>query len=382
MPLISNQGEARTDQPVPTPQVQSPSQYYLGDLRPWTYPMSQTSRAIHWCFTLNNPTIDEHQLVDYLEDFGVTYAVFQLEEGENGTPHYQGYVAFKEKQRLSALNGIFGPARPHWEVCRGTPTQNRDYCTKKEGRIGDFCEIGELPVQKGKRTDLSVLHTRLQQGLTSAQYVTEFFDVFQRNPKLVENYLSATLPERDSNAPFSSWLLVGPPGLGKSRLACALSDCLHGGVFRHCLGKWFDGYRGERTIIFDDFCGSSLPFSGFKRIFDRYPVRVEIKGTSCNLAATNFIITSNFEPKDWWKEEVLGRFGHDAITRRIGKVVAFCGLNQFRLYPSYAHYFTDLLRPRRDGEIFFAQASVQEVYYEEETGKALFPEELLQAQVL
>lgn len=37
------------------------------------------------------------EMIEELEDLGVTYAVFQLEEGKNGTPHYQGYVAFKKK---------------------------------------------------------------------------------------------------------------------------------------------------------------------------------------------------------------------------------------------------------------------------------------------
>ena len=68
------------------------------------------------------------EMIEELEDLGVTYAVFQLEEGKNGTPHYQGYVAF-EKKRLTAIEHLLRGAG-HWEISRGSPTQNREYCTK------------------------------------------------------------------------------------------------------------------------------------------------------------------------------------------------------------------------------------------------------------
>lgn len=340
-------------------------------------PPRQPSPALHWCFTLNNPELFPDELVESLTT-PYTYLVFQLEVGEQGTPHYQGYVAWQQKQRLTALTALLPGA--HWEVARGTPTQNRDYCTKPEGRLGDFCEFGELPAEKGARTDLALLHSRLKDGLTNKEYVSEFFTTFVRYPNLVANYIAASIEARDPRVPLHSWLLVGPPGLGKSRLAGHLGKRLADGrIFRHCLGKWFDGYVGERTILLDDFSGSSIPFTQFKHLLDRYPLRVELKGLSCEMAATNFIITTNQDPKEWWQETVTGRYGHDAIFRRIGKVLAFCAPNQFRVYSSYAHYSQDLLRLLRDGEIFRPTQDVQEVLYEEE--EAFLPEEILQAQV-
>ena len=61
-------------------------------------PPAQSPEAKHWCFTYNNPTMYPEEMIEELEDLGVTYAVFQLEEGKNGTPHYQGYVAFEKKK--------------------------------------------------------------------------------------------------------------------------------------------------------------------------------------------------------------------------------------------------------------------------------------------
>ena len=106
-------------------------------------PRAQSPEAKHWCFTYNNPTMYPDEMIEELEDLGVTYAVFQLEEGKNGTPHYQGYVAFKKATHRHRTPTSCGAG--HWEISPGSPTQNRDYCTKDDGRIGDFSEIGTLP---------------------------------------------------------------------------------------------------------------------------------------------------------------------------------------------------------------------------------------------
>ena len=55
--------------------------------------MSRTPSARHVCFTYNNPSSSPTQFQALLQAAErIRYAIFQLEEGENGTPHYQGYV--------------------------------------------------------------------------------------------------------------------------------------------------------------------------------------------------------------------------------------------------------------------------------------------------
>lgn len=298
-------------------------------------------RARHWCFTINNPELTEEEVCNSLSE--ASYAIFQLEVGDEGTPHYQGYCMFSKQQYLATVRRWLPGA--HLSVARGTPAQNRSYCSKEDGRIGDFCEIGIFPEQeRGKRTDLIELHQRLQSGLTNKQYAQEYFDLFIRHPSLVSNFNAANIEARDENTQPRSWLLIGPSGYGKSRFARRLAKHLGGGLYRHCLGKWFDGYRGERTLLFDDFRGSSLSFTDFKCICDRYPIRVEVKGTSCELAATNFIFTANTEPTTWWKEEVTG-MELEAIFRRIGKTLWFTAENTFVTFPSYTAYGQHALVP-------------------------------------
>ena len=58
---------------------------------------AKPSRA--WCFTINNPT---HKVLfpDGLPD-GIKYIVYQLERGEQGTPHLQGFIQLSRPQQIS-----------------------------------------------------------------------------------------------------------------------------------------------------------------------------------------------------------------------------------------------------------------------------------------
>lgn len=51
----------------------------------------QPARALHWCFTWNNPNVSEDVFAAAIQEhWNVKYCVFQREVGVNLTPHYQG----------------------------------------------------------------------------------------------------------------------------------------------------------------------------------------------------------------------------------------------------------------------------------------------------
>lgn len=96
-------------------------------------------QGIHWNVTRNNYTKKHEALFDRPELF--KYAIFGRERGEKkDTPHLQGYVALWKKKKHSAMLKLFPGF--HFEICRGTPAQNRAYCIKE----GDYVEYGDLPL--------------------------------------------------------------------------------------------------------------------------------------------------------------------------------------------------------------------------------------------
>lgn len=105
------------------------------------------SRA--FCLTLNNyGVLEERLLQDHMKEKCV-YGIIGHEVGENGTPHLQCYLYYanKTERGMAKWASILGSNRYHIEIARGTPTENKRYCSKE----GNFTEYGILPVSQNDR---------------------------------------------------------------------------------------------------------------------------------------------------------------------------------------------------------------------------------------
>ena len=103
------------------------------------------SKCKRWVFTLNNPhehSVTVLDLRNILKEH-CDYAIFQLEKGENGTFHYQGYVHLKRRLRLAQLKNELTLPTAHFEQASGTGAQNKAYCSKDCG----FATDGFVPVR-------------------------------------------------------------------------------------------------------------------------------------------------------------------------------------------------------------------------------------------
>ena len=114
------------------------------------------------------------------------------------------------------------------------------------------------------------------------------------------------MPSRKSVRIFCNLLLVrtcfvfwGRTGTGKSKRAWD-----EGGLQSYPKDprtKFWDGYSGQRTVIIDEFRGA-IDIGHLLRWLDRYPVIVEIKGSSTRLVAETIYITSNLDPRMWYPD--------------------------------------------------------------------------------
>lgn len=95
----------------------------------------QISPSIHWCFTLNNYTINDISNIISIDSSIVPQYVFQEEVGESGTPHLQGYLRFKTKKRPKSVFSSDNLRGIHWEKCRNIQ-KSIDYCMKSDSRKG------------------------------------------------------------------------------------------------------------------------------------------------------------------------------------------------------------------------------------------------------
>lgn len=273
-----------------------------------TYP------AYRWCFTVNNWTEEELGQILSTCESSVKYLIIGKEVGESGTPHLQGFVNFKKKVRRSTLMKQPGFTRAHVEIAKGTDLQNQAYCQK----MGAYQEIGS-PQSQGKSSGLSTACQILKESNGSLLKVAnELPEVFVRHGRGLRDYVTTAglVPPRSHKTEVL--VLIGPPGVGKTRYAVAHSCGL---TYWKPRGPWWDGYCQHNTVIFDDFYGW-VSFDELLRVMDRYPLKVPVKGGFAEFVAEKLIITSNKPPEEWYgAENIKGSI--EAMFRRFNKFLLF-----------------------------------------------------------
>lgn len=267
-----------------------------------------TSRARHWCFTLNGPTEEELSNISGISAASPAcmYLVYQLERGAQGRPHLQGYIEFNSAQRFNAVKRLISP-RIHLEVRRGTRQQARDYCMKTATRIDGPWEFGTWhEIGQGRRTDLGDIRDKIKSGATEIDLWEDHFNSMARNYRAIDRYRGLVSVPRDSEPMVH--ILYGPTGTGKSRWAF---DTFPGAYWKS-QDNWWDEYDKHETVIFDEFYGW-IKFSLLLRICDRYPLRMERKGGFVNFKSKTLIFTTNKKPEEWYPN--ISNF--DAFIRRV-----------------------------------------------------------------
>jgi len=154
------------------------------------------SRARNWCFTINNYDEDNLDQLRQCIKMGARYCLFQQEKGESGTPHIQGFISFNSQKRLNSVKTLVGN-RAHLIVAKGSPQQNRTYCSKESSRIQDTeCEeYGEIPAGQGVNCPLKALQQAVADGNRDQESLRLLFPtVCARYPRFVIETIKDNTP--------------------------------------------------------------------------------------------------------------------------------------------------------------------------------------------
>lgn len=275
-----------------------------------------TNRA--YCFTMNNP---EGMLDVEFEAWignGLRYAIYQLEVGENGTEHFQGYLELDRAQRLSYLQQRLPGA--HFEPRRGTREQARDYCKKSEGQLDGPWEFGDFAAGgQGARSDIAGFKAAIDSGCTDKELWDSHPTLFLRNYRAIPMLRSLLQPERSWKTEV--WLLYGQPGTGKS--TWVKEHCGESVFWKSPNNHWWDKYNGESSVVLDDY-KSWLPWSQLLHVMDANPLTMEFKGGMVKFVARKLFITSNFLPWKWYTNpEGDSKYPILALLRRIEHFLCF-----------------------------------------------------------
>ncbi len=281
------------------------------------------ARSNYFMFTINNPA---RPLNLCPIDFGSwrnvpRYAIYQLEIGENGTPHLQGYICFRSQIKALTLSNYFG-GHPHLEPRRGTHTQAKEYCSKDDTRVEGPWTFGDdegIPESQGARTDMIGLKRDLDEDTKLTVIADNHFALYLRYPKAIKMYKRLKSTRR-------SWVmeiitLIGGTGVGKSHWAHQhFGDDLYTVPASKSSGCYWDDYDGQETVLVDEMYGNRFAYGFLLMLCDQYPFTVPDHGGSINFNSRRIIFTSNADPDAWYPsipEKVGIPFFEGALYRRL-----------------------------------------------------------------
>jgi hypothetical protein len=104
-------------------------------------------RGQEFVFTVNNPQLGMFGHLSQHEE--VVYAVYQLESGQDGTEHLQGYIEMARMMTWAEAASVLGTTKLWLQRRNSTRGSARDYCMKSETRIRGPWEIGTWAEDSG-----------------------------------------------------------------------------------------------------------------------------------------------------------------------------------------------------------------------------------------
>lgn len=234
---------------------------------------------------------------------------------KTGRPHLQAFAQSWKPMRPSGWSNLF--PRIHIEPMRGRFRENDAYCSK-ESRLQEF---GEKPNENGVKTTLISYKRKIDQG-EKTEEVAESEDYFptyiqyRNGLRAYEHHMTGKRMKGNHDLP-EVYIRYGAAGTGKSRHVYDSYPDVY--TMPDNTAKWFGSYNGQPTVLFDDVEINDIPTIGwFKRITDRYPIEVPIKGGFTWWKPKRIYFTSNSHWTVWWKN--LSEQDQAAIKRRLTSI--------------------------------------------------------------
>jgi len=251
-----------------------------------------SKQSRYWCFT------SYHDDCPKYDPSTMQYLIHGGEEcPDTKRRHWQCYVEFFKPTTRSRVSKMFDGV--HLEQRNGTALQAATYCKKDE----QFIEYGTIGKDNsGRRSDLENIASMVANGSQSIR------DVAIANPRMFVQYgRGLTILNAVTNsAATTRWREVtceiwyGKTNLGKTRrwfdkyydVGCYRFQYSKG-------GNWWDGYNGEKHILFDEF-NCQVMLSEMLMWLDGYPTRLEIKGGFTYAKWETVTIISNDDPRTFY----------------------------------------------------------------------------------
>lgn len=280
------------------------------------------------CLTINNRLLKWTTLPE-----GITYLVWQHEKGT--CAHTQAYAETKGQHSLNWFKKTFSHA--HVEQRGGSQAQAIAYCRKSESRIAGPWELGRRKRQGTKATIPSFIQD-VRDGKRRKELLESHPHIMARHSRFFWTVRSTmTWPVMLDRKVH---LYYGKTGTGKTKRATLHKDHWLSPICDKKL--WFDGYEGQKVAILDEFHGG-MKRTNLLRLLDVQCPDVEVKHGFTPWIPKKIIITSNYQPCDWYKDWEGYEETYNALIRRItavyyfvnGSVTKFKGIEKNKILKAF-----------------------------------------------
>lgn len=272
----------------------------------------------NFCFTYFGSFNDVQSICT---DDRIQYCIAQEEVcPETKREHVQGYIQLRRSTRFNTVRDKILPAGAHIEPSRGSPQENRQYCSKLESRKpgGRSFEHGEIREQ-GARNDLVTFKRKIDEGASESDIAKDdtLFPVWAKHPMLYKRYKTVHIKPRDYNKPADVSFFTGAPGVGKTK---RVFEQHKQDVYFKDNTKWWDGYVGQTCILLDELeTNEHWKIETMLRFLDRYPYQGQTKGGYVEINSPFIAITSNKQLGDLFPSASPDQL--NALNRRINQIV-------------------------------------------------------------
>lgn len=299
--------------------------------------MVNDSQSRKWLITINNP-LDKGFSHDAIRDSlaqlkSCIYWCMSDEVGlETHTPHTHIFIACSSAVRFSTLQHRFPSC--HFDMCRGTSAQNRDYVfktgkylnsPKEDTKIADTQEEwGEMPVERqGRRNDMDDLFDMVKAGMSdyeilhiAPEYMLNLSAIRDTRQIVNQEYYKTTFRQLEVT------YIYGHTGAGKTRYV--MEKYGYENVYRITNYKHpFDAYKNQDVILFDEF-RSSLMLCDMLKYLDGYPLDLPCRYNDKQATYTKVYFATNIILEQQYPEVQKSESeSWDAFLRRIHRVMMF-----------------------------------------------------------
>jgi len=274
------------------------------------------SKSARYVFTVNNPG----EYKPRWDVVAMKYLVYQVERGESGTLHIQGYVRFANAKTLAAAKNAIVCQEAHMEVAQGNEQQCKDYCTKEDTRVAGPFEYGSYSAtagRKGQRSDLQALAERVTAGASNREIAVEFPAAFIKYPSGIAALRQATMPPVPREREVFVHVLWGATATGKThriRTSIPPEDLY---VVSPGRDPW-GGYESQKVICFEEFDPSKWEIHKLKELLDKWPCHLDCRYHDKEARWVEVYMLSNSSPDDWYG--MWPATDRAALRRRMARV--------------------------------------------------------------